>query len=85
MNPWVRMSVEPPEECRVVMLYRLGDLYPIVGWRAATGMQQEVWIIEEGGPEDSEQRSYPYALPGWQPTHWRELPSLPVPDESREP
>lgn len=59
-----------PQAHKTVMLYRAGDLYPIVGWWGECAELGRYYILEEGGPEDGEHRKYPH-IPGYNPTHWR--------------
>jgi hypothetical protein len=66
---WRPIATVP--EFSAVMLYRSGDLYPVVGCKVG-----ESFMLEEGGPEDGEHRSYP--LIAHAPTHWRPLPEVPA-------
>lgn len=54
-----------------VLLYRAGDLYPVVGWR----QDDDLFILEEGGAEDGLRRKHPRIE--WQPTHFAEIPKTP--------
>ena len=57
-------------ECVTVLLYRATDLHPVVGSK----LDDEHFILEEGGPEDGEHRSYPFLV--YKPTHWTHLPEI---------
>lgn len=68
---WKRVTDSKPLQPATCYLYRVGDLYPVVGCR----VDGHYWILEEGGPEDGEHRKYP--RPGgseeWEPTHYAEI------------
>lgn len=66
---WRPISSVP--EHKTVLLYRKPDLYPIVG-----SSMGDDFILEEGGPEDDEERQYPFLR--YKPTHWAELPETPL-------
>ena len=67
---WLRLPILSVPEFKAVLLFRKGDLYPTVGFKVG-----EVFMLEEGGPEDGEHRRSPVlAFP---PTHWRPLPETP--------
>ena len=71
---WKKIADDgPPPRHKTVMLYREGDLYPVVGWQAAPG--GPTYILEEGGTEAGDHRAYPFLLV--EPTPWREIPALP--------
>jgi hypothetical protein len=80
---WVPTEELPPPLHRTVLLYSEGDLYPIVGSRCRGLLRKgdadhrDVYMLEEGGPEDGEHRSYPI-LTRYRPTHWCELPPTPL-------
>lgn len=81
---WHAISEMPPPNHVTVLLYRAGDLYPVVGVRWGTDQNSSepdrvLWILEEGGPEDGEHRGYPLMAREAEPTHWANLPM--VPDE----
>lgn len=62
-----------PHKC--VLLYREGDLYPVVGWLHDDVLYDDAhtfFVLEEGGTEDDPRRRYP--LLRWKPTHFAELP-----------
>jgi hypothetical protein len=65
VNPWYSIFSVPDVE--VVMLYRAGDLYPVVGCYIG----DNTFTLEEGGDEDGEHRQHPFLA--WKPTHWRRL------------
>lgn len=81
---------KPIESCppyRVVLLYRLGTLYPVVGsmipgpLREGTCVEVESkrsYVLEEGGQEDDPARAYPFLREPAKPTHWAELPEIPL-------
>jgi hypothetical protein len=67
-------TIESCPTNKTVLLYRSGDLYPVVGWKQYS--KGSPWfMLEEGGPEDGEHRKYPFLHVV--PTHWAELPVLP--------
>lgn len=77
---WHEVAKRAPLNHVTVMLYRIGDLYPVVGarWgRDPNGDDPDrvLWTIEEGGAEDGDHRVYPFLE--FDPTHWADLPSLP--------
>lgn len=55
---------------RTVLLYHYPDLYPVVGWR----VDDDYYIYEEVGPEDSPDRKYPRLA--HKPNHFCELPDF---------
>jgi hypothetical protein len=74
---WTPLTVVYPVDCRTVELYRVGDLYPVVGWYAGPDEDGDCWMLEEGGPEDGEHRQYPRLA--FAPTHWRDLDTRALP------
>lgn len=79
MNGWHPIATIPYDN-RTVMLYQEGDLYPVIGSRC----NLSYFILEEGGPEDSEHRQYPMAIEGYAPQWWRPLPPLPHHHDSQQ-
>lgn len=74
MIRWLPVTDKLPSPGEGVYLYRVGDLYPVVGFRAGylTRAQRWSWLLEEGGAEDGSHRRYPLAGPSdWQPTHYK--------------
>ncbi|MGI9485436.1 MAG: hypothetical protein ACR2RF_06050 [Geminicoccaceae bacterium] len=51
------------------MLYRLTNLYPVIGSKVSG--EEDLFMLEEGGPEDGEHRRYPFLR--YAPTHWKHL------------
>lgn len=79
MGTWGVTTWSPIETLRPyedVLLFREGDLYPVVGWAFEEDPEGKTYyVLEEGGQEDDEARQYP--LLTWVPTHWALLPETP--------
>lgn len=81
---------KPIRECppyRTVLLYRLGTLYPVVGFmfpgpnREGTcheDVSGRTFWLEEGGQEDDEDRVGLQLRESALPTHWAYLPEIPL-------
>jgi hypothetical protein len=69
-------SIDTVPECVTVLLYCAPSLYPVVGFM----VEPAYFILEEGGPEDDEARTYPTLR--YVPTHWAPLPT--TPDEGHD-
>lgn len=67
--------IESIRSYETVELYRMGDLYQVVGWRCGENEDEYMFILEESGPEDGEHRKYPTLK--YRPTHWKPLNALP--------
>lgn len=80
MLAWNKVSENPPRDHHAVLLYRTGDLYPVVGARWGYDLHGEdpkrvLWALEEGGAGGDERRGCPFLW--WEPTHWAQIPGLP--------
>lgn len=76
MRTWQPIETVPPYE--TVELYRQTDLHYVVGFMlpATPNGNGDMFMLEEGGPEDGEHRKYP--LLKYKPTHWRYCDDLPA-------
>lgn len=78
-----RVTDTEPAMAAMALLWRETDLYPVVGWRYETApTEPDNWVLEEGGPEDSEDRSYPWI--GGEPGDGQPDWYMPLDDVMRE-
>lgn len=63
---------------QTVLLYRIPDLYPVVGFSMTDG-DRRVYMLEDGGPEDGDHHKYPSLV--YPPTHWMPLDYIEVPEK----
>lgn len=75
---WHEIETSPPPIYKTVLLYREGDLQPVVGWCMSRGGDTNIYMLEEGGCEAGDHRTYP--ILAFKPTHWVEIPRLPCPE-----
>jgi len=79
---WHKVAELLPPRHVVVLLFRKGTLYPVVGacWGCdphGDNPDRVLWTLEEGGMEDGAHRGYPFLHESAEPTHWAHLPEVP--------
>lgn len=61
---------------QTVLLYRLTDLYPVVGFYVGTDeVKGPLFMYQENGPEDGDHHQGHFLA--FTPTHWATLPETP--------